>query len=909
VNKADADSPNLDDLAGQLAQLAPAAGGNDVPADQSAPIIVKNEISIGGLNFDGGFAPTGVDQFRDDGSSGRGGTFFVESDPVASVAGPAAPGNTFDFRGSTSPVTFSGSGGADIIFGGSAGDELNGGDGDDFIDGGAGNDRLTGGPGNDTVFGGDGDDILIGGTGEGDDSYDGGDGQDTLIFSSAVSGIIVDLSAGTSQGPDIDFDHFVAVETFVGGSGDDLFIGGPGDHHLDGGPGNDTIDYGGALGNVSVDLSSGTAASADFGNDTLVSFESVVTGIGNDTLSGSAGNETLDGGGGDDLLIGGGGSDVYRVALGGGNDVIREADGGRDRLVITGLSPDLHEFGGPARDGDDLLLALGSDTVRVEDYFSAGNIARIAFETEAGFAQTLNATQLAPILVAHNLATEIPFEEAIEGTGTGIVSSDLTLANDNPVTVTFINEIAGFRNSLGYYVIGTDGTIGEVGIVWENASAVGDGGDLVPGISSVTLDLAAGERFSFFMIQSGFDQNDFSSFGSGQFAFIDHDLPATTSSVAPSLVFIDSAGVMHTVAGNIFHATDSAETALSSDGQIHVKSGIDSGTGGLVIGFEDAFNLGDSDFNDLTIRVDFANAAGNEFDPLTIASGIEIPGDGDTLLTGAEISIAVGFVTGDAIVVPSLEETGITILQNGFDAELGTYRLLLTGAATADVYSSVLSGLQLQSTADSTAAGTRTVSFNVTGSDSQVTHVADASVTLLPAAVQTGTAADDTLTGTTGNDVLSGSGGDDLIAGGGGKDILHGDGGDDTLAVGDASFVLAAGDSGMDTLVVGFDLDLTSLSNDRILGIELFDLRGGGDSTLTLTLQDVISATYGVNALTGAENSLVVRRDGGDVVLVNGNGLTSSQATLDADNDGIQESYTVFRDTPTGAEVYVENLT
>ena len=45
--------------------------------------------------------------------------------------------------------------------------------------------------------------------------------------------------------------------------------------------------------------------------------------------------------------------------------------------------------------------------------------------------------------------------------------------------VTFLDENAGYRNTLGYYKIADDGTISDVRIIFADASAQGSGGALI----------------------------------------------------------------------------------------------------------------------------------------------------------------------------------------------------------------------------------------------------------------------------------------------------------------------------------------------------------------------------------------------------------------------------------------------
>ena len=70
------------------------------------------------------------------------------------------------------------------------------------------------------------------------------------------------------------------------------------------------------VGDVSVDLETGTAEGVDSGADTISGFENVVGGEGDDSLVGDAGNNRLDGGAGDDVIDGGAGDDTITGGTG-----------------------------------------------------------------------------------------------------------------------------------------------------------------------------------------------------------------------------------------------------------------------------------------------------------------------------------------------------------------------------------------------------------------------------------------------------------------------------------------------------------------------------------------------------------------------------------------------------------------
>ena len=70
----------------------------------------------------------------------------------------------------------------------------------------------------------------------------------------------------------------------------------------------------------------------------------------------------------------------------------------------------------------------------------------------------------------------------------------------NGVTVTFQGEGAGYQNVLGWYKIDANGNPTAPKLVWDNVTNQSEGGSLVAGQTSVTLQgLAPGEKFGFFV--------------------------------------------------------------------------------------------------------------------------------------------------------------------------------------------------------------------------------------------------------------------------------------------------------------------------------------------------------------------------------------------------------------------------
>ncbi len=161
----------------------------------------------------------------------------------------------------------------------------------DLIFGFGGNDRLGGGGGTDTINGGTGNDtIRSSGAGlydgqAGDDyiyaglgvaeTLRGGAGVDWLNTTTFNGNYAINLTTGATNFAGESFTQF---ENLLTGSGNDSLTGTTGANRIFSGAGNDTVNGG----------------------------------AGNDYLSGGTGNDNLVGGGGRDELTGGGGSDTFR---------------------------------------------------------------------------------------------------------------------------------------------------------------------------------------------------------------------------------------------------------------------------------------------------------------------------------------------------------------------------------------------------------------------------------------------------------------------------------------------------------------------------------------------------------------------------------------------------------------------
>jgi Ca2+-binding RTX toxin-like protein len=258
-----------------------------------------------------------------------------------------------------------------------------------------GNDTLTAAGGNDLLIGGGGTDSLAGGAGNdtylfdadtalGIDTVNDSVGIDTLDFS-ATTGQAIALNLGliTAQVVNANLTLTLtsasAIENVTGGSLADtltgntlanVLVGGPGNDTLTGVAGNDvyrfdldenlgadtlneagggidTLDFSPTTGiGATVDLSLATVQTIAAGRLTLVlgsatTFENIIGGAANDTLTGNTLVNVLTGGAGDDTLSGGNGNDSYLFDADnplGTDTLVETATGGTDLIDFTGTS-------------------------------------------------------------------------------------------------------------------------------------------------------------------------------------------------------------------------------------------------------------------------------------------------------------------------------------------------------------------------------------------------------------------------------------------------------------------------------------------------------------------------------------------------------------------------------------------
>ena len=184
--------------------------------------------------------------------------------------------------------------------------------------------------------------------------------------------------------------------------------------------------------------------------------------------------------------------------------------------------------------------------------------------------------------------------------------------------------------------------------------------------------------------------------------------------------------------------------------------------------------------------------------------------------------------------------------------------------------------------------------------------------------VLVGTSGADKLVGDSGNDSLSGVSGNDTLVGGTGADTLSGGAGNDLIVLGETTGadLVDGGTNSSNALsssrgdVLAFDgtLDLTSLANSKIAGVEtisMVDSQGGGShasDTLTLNASDVIDMGTGHINPTGSFGAVGTLADK-DAVRVDGDGASD---TVNLSGGGWTQ-VTGSHGAPAGYNLYVHD--
>jgi len=250
---------------------------------------------------------------------------------------------------------------------------------------------------------------------------------------------------------------------------------------------------------------------------------------------------------------------------------------------------------------------------------------------------------------------------------------------------------------------------------------------------------------------------------------------------------------------------------------------------------------------------------GDGFDDLI--AGAPYVDDGATTDTGAAYVVfgrAGGFTDIDLSTLADAD--GFKIFGEAASDQAG-YAVSSAGDLDGDGFDDMLVGAVSSDEGGSSAGAAYTVfGGNLTGA---VTHL--------------GWEANDVLVGTAAADVMIGGRGDDVLTGAGGADVLRGGAGDDTLEIADTTFARLDGGDTLRLDGSGIALDLTSVADNRLTGIEAIDITGNSPNSLTLGVADVLAASDSTNTLT-------VIGDGDDTLTVTGTGWNLT----DADDGGFR---------------------
>ena len=792
---------------------------------------------------------------------------------LASISGGSSVIDTDDvlIADPNRPSELNGGDGDDVLIGGNFGDVLNGGSGDDV---------LFGGAGNDVVFGGAGDDLLIGGSGNGDDSYDGGEGVDTIQYTSAISGITVNLSLGVADGVDIDHDDLSAIEHVIGGEGDDLLTGSDGDETLEGRGGNDTL-----IGGAGDDSLAG-----DEGNDTLSG------GVGNDILEGGDGSDTLIGGAGDDTLVGGdipadGGAstdlslDVADYSDAANPIAIDMAAVGTVGGAVVGTVTGGVETGTDAIAGIERILGTdGDDSFTAGSDFFGGSIGFVEFEGRGGNDS-----------VVGNSSTRITYRSADAGVvvdlAAGTATGDLSVGSDS---FTNINQVVGSAHA--------DTLTGSNAA--DDTLLGGDGADRIDGRdgfdtvdyresdSAVTVDLLLGEALNdgfgkvdtligieavvgsvFGDMLTGSDRNNHLSGNAGDDTLVGKDGDDTLEG-GDGADLLDGGGGNDLLIGGTAGGGSAIDTVDYSDfaGPITVNmtaggtidgfsAGTVSGASSIgidtVVGVErivgtegdDTFTVGGTFVSDFTDYVEFEGGAGND----------TITGNGNTRVAYGnatdgvlvnlsrefnffEFTFTNPFARGNA----SVGEDALSLINQASGSSFADTLIGSTGSDTlqGEAGDDTIDGRGGVDMADYLSSGSG-VTVDLSGGSASNDGFGNQD-TLINIEDIRGSDFADTLTGDTKSNRLTGGGGNDTLSGGDGADNLDGGDGVDTLDGGDGQDSLSGGE-GADTLSGGLGADQLDGGDgaDRLLGGDGNDVLEGdaGD--------DILDGGFGNDILDG----------------------------------------------------------
>jgi Ca2+-binding RTX toxin-like protein len=737
-------------------------------------------------------------------------------------------------------TSISGSDGADNISGTAFADTIWGGDDDDTLYGGAGTDKINGGDGDDTIDGGaDNDDI------------DGGDGIDTIDESNSTDSTIVVLSNTTGVGSientvTGEIDTIDNIENVTTGSGDDTFIiDDSGANVLDGGDGDDTISYEPLSTPITVTIvgANATISGTGIGDDTLLNFENIETGSGDDLFDITG---TVD----------------YGLNSNSGNDIFDFNNAVDGTLTLETTTSDTHlDFQDYTGTGIDIDLSI----TNVSQTIDTGLIVNLSgtFTSISGSdsVDNISGTTLADTIwggadddTLYGNAGEDTIDggdgddtidggaddDTIDG-GAGTDTVDESDSGTDPMIVILTNTSGSIENTATgeidtlynienvntadgndqFFISDSDNNIidanGETSATGDVATVTGGTGTITitRTVTGVTVDDGSGSggigRDQYIDVEfvnvSGSDTDDTFVVDDDQDNILDGGDGSDTISYEPL-----STPITVTIVGNTasISATGTGDDTLINIENIETGSGDDTFN---ITGSGVNYGLNSNDGNDL---FDFNGAIDGSLTIETSTSGTHLDFQGND----SAISIDLGLTN-----VSQTIDTGFVVNLSGtFNSISGTnYADNISGTAVADT---IWGGLE---------------NDRIWGEDGDDFLYGEAGDDTID-----GGAGVDTIDGGIGADTLSGGDDDDIINGGDDNDTLNGDAGADTLNGGD----------GIDTINGGDDDDIIDggAGNDDIDGgdgTELIDESGNGTDPMIVVLSNITGVGYIQNTATG----------------------------------------------------------
>ncbi len=689
------------------------------------------------------------------------------------------------------------------------------------------------------VIGGDGNDTITGSTANND--LKGGAGDDTFKYSAGVD--TIDGGANTTVGDTVDYTGYTAgaltlvlsdgvatdnlgnklsnIENIVGvsslfvntitgnssanqitgGAGNDVFFASAGNDTLDGAGGTDKMDYSSYVGvnvganAVSLILNGANSAiatiSATTKTDTLKNIEIIISGGGNDTITGDTANNSIDGGDGNDSLSGGTGIGTGNDTLigGAGNDTLDGGDGSDsldggvgDDILIGGAGSDTLVGGS----GNDTASYSTSTAAVTASLASGGTGGDASVDTYNGIENLLGGSGNDTLTgdVGVNILSGGAGNDTFKATagGTGDTYYGGTSAGD-----------AG-TDTVDYSVLSTNISIQLADTGNTIVTVSGTQTDTLSGIENITSgggnDTLTGNKSANSL--SGGTGNDSLDGGQG----------------ADSLSGGDGNDTLIGGAGN--DTLDGADTLNGGIGDDNLSGGygndsLDGGAGNdSLVGGDGNDSLdGGAGADSLvggdgTDTVTYANAVTVDLTN-TILGSATGAGDaaGDVISTDIEIIIGsgaadtfIGRITAETIQGGAGDDTIKGSLgADSIDGGTGT-----TDVMDYSLSSAITINLGGNNTGGFADGDVLTSIEKIIGGAGNDTMTASSTAMFFD-----GNGGNDSLTGGTGNDTLNGSAGNDTLIGSGGNDSLDGGDGDDTLTTGSGNDTLKGG-AGNDSL-------------------------------------------------------------------------------------------------------------